>query len=144
MLKLNAEIQNHRARAHRRLERVREHRSGSRPDPLEQSVEAGVALAPIEKLPFNARIRVNRRTLRLALNRDQQLPRETEHVRRYFAYQHAAIRSLMHVLHLVTVRANDFEFEGRPYKSLSAVARHITRTRWNGWTFFGLRVRLGS
>lgn len=48
------------------------------------------------------------------------------------------------VRHLVTVRANDFEFEGRPYKSLSAVARHITGTRWNGWTFFGLRGRLGS
>ena len=43
------------------------------------------------------------------------------------------------VQHVVTVRADDFEFEGRPYRSLSAVARHITGTRWNGWTFFGLR-----
>ncbi|MCW5718667.1 MAG: DUF2924 domain-containing protein [Bauldia sp.] len=41
--------------------------------------------------------------------------------------------------HRVTVREADFEFEGRPYKSLSAIARAITGTRWNGWTFFGLK-----
>ncbi len=45
------------------------------------------------------------------------------------------------VQHVVIVRINDFEFEGRPYQSLSAIARHITGTRWNGWTFFGLRAR---
>lgn len=45
------------------------------------------------------------------------------------------------VQHVVTVRPDDFEFEGRPYRSLSAIARHITGTRWNGWTFFGLRER---
>ena len=43
------------------------------------------------------------------------------------------------VQHVVTVRADDFEYEGRPYRSLSAIARHITGTRWNGWAFFGLR-----
>jgi hypothetical protein len=43
------------------------------------------------------------------------------------------------IQHVVTVRADDFEFEGRPYRSLSAVARHIAGTRWNGWTFFGLK-----
>jgi hypothetical protein len=45
------------------------------------------------------------------------------------------------VQHVVTVRVDDFEYEGRPYRSLSAIARHITGTRWNGWTFFGLRAR---
>ena len=30
-------------------------------------------------------------------------------------------------------------FEGERYSSLSAVARHITGTRWNGQRFFGLR-----
>ena len=43
------------------------------------------------------------------------------------------------VQHVVTVRTNDFEYEGRPYRSLSAIAQHITGTRWNGWSFFGLR-----
>jgi hypothetical protein len=51
------------------------------------------------------------------------------------------IREWQGVQHVVTVRTNDFEFEGRPYQSLSAIARHITGTRWNGWTFFGLRAR---
>jgi hypothetical protein len=51
------------------------------------------------------------------------------------------IREYAGVQHVVTVRADDFEFEGRPYRSLSAVARHITQTRWNGWVFFGLRRR---
>jgi hypothetical protein len=54
------------------------------------------------------------------------------------------IREWQGVQHVVTVRADDFEFEGRPYRSLSAVARHITGTRWNGWTFFGLRRRGGA
>ena len=41
--------------------------------------------------------------------------------------------------HRVEVLADGFEWEGRRYKSLSAVARAISGTRWNGWTFFGLR-----
>jgi hypothetical protein len=48
------------------------------------------------------------------------------------------------VQHVVTVRADGFEYEGRPYRSLSAIARHITGTRWNGWTFFGLKGRPGA
>ena len=54
------------------------------------------------------------------------------------------IREWQGVQHVVTVRINDFEFEGRPYRSLSAIARHITGTRWNGWTFFGLKGRAGA
>jgi hypothetical protein len=41
--------------------------------------------------------------------------------------------------HVLTVREHDFEYNGQPYKSLSAVARAITNTRWNGWLFFGLK-----
>src|SRR3954469_22920882 len=54
------------------------------------------------------------------------------------------VREYDGVQHVVTVRADDFEFEGRPYRSLSAIARHITGTRWNGWTFFGLKGRSGA
>ena len=54
------------------------------------------------------------------------------------------VREWQGVQHVVTVRTNDFEFEGRPYRSLSAIARYITGTRWNGWTFFGLRQRGGA
>ena len=49
------------------------------------------------------------------------------------------IREYQGVEHCVTVRDDDFEYQGRPYKSLSAVARAITGTRWNGLTFFGLK-----
>jgi hypothetical protein len=51
------------------------------------------------------------------------------------------IREYQGVEYTVTVRADGFEFDGRPYRSLSAIARAITGTRWNGWTFFGLRRR---
>ena len=43
------------------------------------------------------------------------------------------------VEYVVRVREHDFEYNGRSYRSLSAVARAITETRWNGWLFFGLR-----
>ena len=49
------------------------------------------------------------------------------------------IREWQGVEHTVTVRDDDFEFEGRPYQSLSAIARAITGSRWNGWVFFGLK-----
>ena len=39
----------------------------------------------------------------------------------------------------VTVAHGGFEFEGQRYRSLSAIARAITGTRWNGPAFFGLR-----
>ena len=42
--------------------------------------------------------------------------------------------------HQVTVLpAGRFDFEGRSYRSLSAIAREITGTRWSGPAFFGLR-----
>ena len=54
------------------------------------------------------------------------------------------IREFQGVQHRVTVRADDFEYEGRPYKSLSAIAREITKVRWNGWVFFGLKNHRGA
>jgi hypothetical protein len=49
------------------------------------------------------------------------------------------VREWQGVQHQVTVREHHFEYDGRPYRSLSAVAREIAGTRWNGWLFFGLR-----
>jgi len=49
------------------------------------------------------------------------------------------LREWQGVEQIVTVTADGFEWQGRPYKSLSAIARAITGTRWNGWVFFGLR-----
>lgn len=41
--------------------------------------------------------------------------------------------------HTVTVIKDGFDWQGRKFKSLSAVARTITGTQWNGYRFFGLR-----
>ena len=51
------------------------------------------------------------------------------------------VRDWQGVEHTVTVLADGFEWQGRPYQSLSAIARAITGTQWNGWTFFGLKNR---
>ena len=51
------------------------------------------------------------------------------------------IREYQGVEHTVTVMADGYEWQGRPYKSLSAIARAITGTRWNGLLFFGLKNR---
>jgi hypothetical protein len=41
--------------------------------------------------------------------------------------------------HKGAVLGDGFEWEGRRYKSLSAVARAITGTQWNGWALFALK-----
>ena len=45
---------------------------------------------------------------------------------------------------VVTVTQTGFEWQGRPYRSLSSIARAITGTRWNGWVFFGLKNHRGG
>ncbi|MEH6413846.1 DUF2924 domain-containing protein [Pseudomonas sp. CGJS7] len=44
-------------------------------------------------------------------------------------------------LHSVRVLGKDrFEYLGKPYASLSAIAREITGTRWSGPLFFGIKA----
>ena len=54
------------------------------------------------------------------------------------------IREYQGIEHCVTVLQDGYEWQGRPYKSLSAVARAVTGTRWNGLVFFGLKNRRAS
>jgi Protein of unknown function (DUF2924) len=54
------------------------------------------------------------------------------------------IREWQGVEQTVTVLNDGYEWQGRPYQSLSAIARAITGTRWNGWVFFGLKNRRGQ
>lgn len=42
--------------------------------------------------------------------------------------------------HTVTVMKDGFDWQGQRFKSLSAVAKTITGTNWNGYRFFGLRA----
>lgn len=49
------------------------------------------------------------------------------------------VREWQGVRHEVHVTADGYIWQGRTIDSLSAVARAITGTRWNGPRFFGLR-----
>jgi hypothetical protein len=43
--------------------------------------------------------------------------------------------------HTVTVLDEGFEYLGQPHKSLSAIAKKISGTKWSGPAFFGLRKK---
>ena len=43
--------------------------------------------------------------------------------------------------HVIASQDGTYEFDGRPYESLSKIAYEITGTRWSGPLFFGLRAR---
>lgn len=45
---------------------------------------------------------------------------------------------------VVKVRQEGFEYEGKLYKSLSAIAREVTGTKWNGFLFFGCAAENGG
>ncbi|MCB2015437.1 MAG: DUF2924 domain-containing protein [Sphingobium sp.] len=46
--------------------------------------------------------------------------------------------------HTVTVLKDGFDWQGQRFKSLSAIAKTITGTSWNGYRFFGLRQAEGA
>ena len=50
------------------------------------------------------------------------------------------VREWHGVVHDVAVVEDGFVWDGTRYRSLSAVARAITGTRWNGLVFFGLKA----
>src|SRR5438309_3007783 len=48
------------------------------------------------------------------------------------------IREYAGARHEVFVVEGGFSWQGKTYPSLSAIAKEITGTSWNGWRFFGL------
>jgi hypothetical protein len=50
-------------------------------------------------------------------------------------------RSWKDKTHVVTVLTDGFEWQGTRHRSLSAIAKAITGTQWNGYAFFGLKRR---
>ena len=46
--------------------------------------------------------------------------------------------------HTVTVMKDGFDWQGRRYKSLSAIAKAISGGTWNGYSFFGLKAAKGT
>jgi hypothetical protein len=51
------------------------------------------------------------------------------------------IRSWRGELHEVEAQGDRFVYRGESWRSLSAIAREITGTKWNGLTFFGVNDR---
>ena len=54
------------------------------------------------------------------------------------AWSTRLVREYQGIEHVITVLADGFEWQGRPYRSLSAIARAITGTAWSGPRFFAL------
>jgi len=63
--------------------------------------------------------------------RDRRLPPRGSLLRRSYRGQEV----------IVKVLEDGFEYEDQNYRSLSAIARRVTGTRWNGLLFFGLAER---
>jgi hypothetical protein len=49
------------------------------------------------------------------------------------------IRQWRDQTHTVTATNDGFEWNGQIFRSLSAIARQITGTNWNGYIFFGIK-----
>jgi hypothetical protein len=50
-------------------------------------------------------------------------------------------RSWKGTTHVVTILADGYEWQSTRHRSLSAIAKAITGTQWNGYAFFGLKRR---
>jgi hypothetical protein len=77
-------------------------------------------------LPDTESARVKR--IRVAFARDPRLPMPGAMIMKEHEGRQIAVRVL----------EDGFEFEGRRYRSLSAIAKEATGTNWNGFIFFGL------
>ncbi|MCX6632908.1 MAG: DUF2924 domain-containing protein [Candidatus Solibacter sp.] len=67
-------------------------------------------------------------TTRLAPNHDARLPMPGS----------LLVKEHKGQTHVVKVLDNGFDYNGQLYRSLSAIAREITGTKWNGFLFFGI------
>ena len=69
---------------------------------------------------------------RAGAGRDRRLPCPGTLLTRQFENRRIVVKVL---------EDGGFEYQSRRYRSLSAVAREVTGTRWNGLSFFGLTER---
>jgi hypothetical protein len=79
----------------------------------------------------------------------ERMGKDEKNIDRHFTNQQAKegrllagtrlIREWKGVDHCCIVLDEGFEYQGRRFKSLSAVARTVTGTRWNGLKFWGLK-----
>jgi len=73
----------------------------------------------------------SRPKLRRHIHRDERLPAPGSRLTRKYRGQEVEVQVL----------EDGFEYQSRRYRSLSAIAREVTGTRWNGLLFFHLTER---
>ena len=96
----------------------------------------------IQELAFGGLSEAAQAQLRDALQEDDGLPGRMQRRRRKLGMPVVGtrlVREWQGNRYEVTVVSGGFEFEGRKYRSLSAITKAITGTHWNGPGFFGLR-----
>jgi len=95
----------------------------------------------LQELTYGGIDRDTRRVLDLLADEVEGLPRRKSQIAdpRNPVVGTRLIRNWDGVAHTITVLNDGFDWQGRKFKSLSAIAREITGTRWNGYRFFGLR-----
>jgi hypothetical protein len=76
----------------------------------------------------SAEVRARTATSHMRSSRDPRLPLPGTLLAREFKGRDIVVKVL----------DNDFEFEGHRYKSLSAIAKEVTGSKWNGFLFFGI------
>jgi hypothetical protein len=70
----------------------------------------------------------------VAFDSDSRLPMAGSNIKRLYKGREIVVRVL----------PNGFEYEGKVYRSLSAVAKAVTGTQWNGYHFFNLKRNGGD
>ena len=98
------------------------------------------ALGIARTLPVRARIALNRerRARGEALPDSITSTVHSDHDSRVPMPGSLVVREYRGETHVVRVLDDGFEYAGRRFASLSSIAREITGTKWNGYTFFGL------
>ena len=101
------------------------------------------ALERISELAGEAERVFRERPVTNGLGKQAEPPRDRSPSRKASALPVGAVltRSFDRRRIVVTVLADGFEYQSRKYRSLSAIAREVTGTQWNGPRFFGLAKR---
>jgi hypothetical protein len=87
--------------------------------------------------PLRRRLRKLAKELKLAGTVSTVPPKPTKAGTRF-------LREWQGETHIVSVTESGFLYREQTYRSLSAIAREITGTRWSGPAFFGLKDRISQ
>ena len=101
------------------------------PTSLSFEIKQAIALLIQQNDPINSiKIRATKQT-ETSANRDYRLPIPGTTIEKKYKDQS----------YTIIVLKDDFEYKQKRYKSLSAIAKKITGSHWNGYGFFGLEKR---